>query len=493
MSDDRDPAPGSEVWQAADAVFAGQAVGREAEASTVPASRAPLVRELQRIARVIAAHEECRRAPDEPASPSEAEGETWGPLVILEKIGTGAFGDVFRAREPRLDRLVALKFFRPDRLSTSQLTSDVIEEGRLLARVRHPNVVTVHGAMYHDGRFGIWMELVEGSTLEEIVAEQGPLSVTKAVAIGRDLCGALRALHEAGILHRDITARNVMREASGRVVLMDLGISCEVDGEVPIRQYGTPLYAAPEVLLDNRSSEQGDIYSLGVLLYYLVSGRHPITGSTLSDVHAAHESGQLESLCAVAPDLPQEFVRIVEKALAGDRNDRFATASEFEQMLADAVAGTAKEDVSAHGDSTAIRVRATTDNRQAYRLFLQGRHFWNQRYRGGLPAAIAQFRRAVELDPGFALAHVGIADCMNTLSYNQYVRPRDGFAEARASAERALELAPDLGEAWASLGWIDHWHNWDFATAEQHYRRAIQLCPHYGLARQRLALLLMTR
>ena len=183
MYDDPNDDSGPEIWAVADAVFAGRAVRWETATDTTPPAQQSVLPELRRIAELIAAHEEQQNAAGESVLEPEANDKTWGPLVILEKIGAGAFGDVYRAREPRLDRQVALKFFRPHRLSSSQLTSDVIEEGRLLARVRHPNVVTVHGAKHLAGQFGIWMEFIEGSTLEEIVAEQGPLSANKAMAI----------------------------------------------------------------------------------------------------------------------------------------------------------------------------------------------------------------------------------------------------------------------------------------------------------------------
>ena len=484
----------STIWAAAEAVLTGRVGDWDVAMDETPPEQRSLMRELGLIAEVVAAHEERQCEPRGPGRTAAggAAGDIWGPLVILEKIGAGAFGDVYRAREPRLDRQVALKFFRPHRLSLSQLTSDVIEEGRLLARVRHPNVVTVHGAKHLDGQFGIWMEFVEGSTLEEIVAEQGPLSATEAMAIGRDLCGALTALHEAGILHRDIKARNVMREESGRVVLMDLGISCEIDREIPIRQYGTPLYAAPEVLLENSSSRQGDIYSLGVLLYFLVSGRYPVTGATLADIHAAHEAGRIESLAAVRPDLPDGFLRVVEKALAVNRYERFTTAAELEQALADTmkVDGQGGHEPGAGADQISRLARSQTDDQQAQNHYLLGRHYWSLRAKGGLPRALECFRQAVARDQEFALAHLGIAQCLSLISYWQYMRPRDGFAQMRSAAERALAIDPDLGEAHGSIGCVCMCHDWDAVVAERAFERAVQLDPQSIFTRTWYALLL---
>jgi tetratricopeptide (TPR) repeat protein len=336
------------------------------------------------------------------------------------------------------------------------------------------------------------MELVEGSTLDEIVTENGPMNMDEALAVGRDLCGALEALHQAGVVHRDIKARNVMRESTGRVVLMDLGLSCEVDREIPLQHYGTPLYAAPEVLLADESSPQSDLYSLGVLLYFLVSRSYPVTGSTLSDIHEAHGAGQLKPLGTIRPDLPEGFIRAIDKALARDRNERFATAIEFRQALEDVMETSERcQRESFVDDKTEYRqAKAYTGDERAYSLYLQGRHLWNRRDDGALPNALDYFRRAIARDPDFAPALVGVAECLNLLSYHQYIRPREGFAEARRNAERALAIDPGLGEAHSALGWIYTFHDWDTVSAEREFKRAIQLNPSYTAAHRWYAIML---
>jgi serine/threonine protein kinase len=156
----------------------------------------------------------------------------WGHLLLLEKIGEGTFGEVYRARDPWLDREVALKLLRP----TVTGPGRVVSEAQALARLRHPNVVTVHGADMNDGRAGLWMEFVRGRTLSDIVGTDGPLSAAEAAVAGQELCRALTAVHGAGLIHRDVKAQNVMRESGGRLVLMDFGAG------------HTPLYLAPELL-----------------------------------------------------------------------------------------------------------------------------------------------------------------------------------------------------------------------------------------------------
>jgi serine/threonine protein kinase/tetratricopeptide (TPR) repeat protein len=608
----------SSLFAIADAINNGLEVDWDSAESSAPRSQRPLVHLLREVSRVASAYKEI------PQSTPEALGERdtlasnhsptkWGSLEIITRIGAGAFGEVYRARDQRLDRHVALKLFHLHGTSRSQITSDVIEEGRLLARVHHPNVVTVHGADHIDGRVGIWMEIIEGATLEEILAEQGPLSAEDAMVIGRDLCRGLVALHESGVIHRDIKSRNVMRETSGRVVLMDLGVSCDVDREMPVKQYGTPLYAAPEVLLKNQCTLQSDIYSVGVLLYHLVTGDYPISGLTLRNICNAHQDHRYRSLREVLPELPDTFIRIVEQAMAPNPVHRFETAVELEQALSWALGEITQEaitrstdlpsiavlpfddfspnrdqeyiceglaealvnallktggiKVAAHTSASRLkrtdldileigkrlrvktvlegsvysaqdRLRITarlssatdgflhwsetydcgtedifavqesiaqaivenlivellsdqegelvqphTSDIQAYNLYMQGRYFWHRRDEGLMHKAIGFYQQATARDPDYAPAHAGIANCLNILSYHGFLAPLEGFPMAKAAANKALALDDSLSEAYASLGWISTFHDWDFVAAEKHFKKAIELNPRWALAR----------
>ena len=133
-------------------------------------------------------------------------GSTWGGLRVLERVGRGRYGEVYRAWDPTLDRHVALKLLNRDD-SDGVIETQVVEEGRLMARVRHPNVVAIHGAQRIDGVTGLWMEFVEGRTLAEELAEHGPLGPEALVAVGTQLGRALAAVHAAGLVHRDVKRR----------------------------------------------------------------------------------------------------------------------------------------------------------------------------------------------------------------------------------------------------------------------------------------------
>jgi Protein kinase domain len=265
------------------------------------------------------------------AGPQAVVGR-WGHLVLRRKIGEGAFGEVFHAHDTWLDHPVALKLLKPD-ITESDFSSRILHEARRLARVRHPNVVSVHGADKHDGRVGFWMDLIEGDTLSALVAN-GRLSAGEASHIGQEVCLALAAVHQASMVHRDVKAQNVMRAADGgRIILMDFGAGEFMGRPSAGRIRGTPLYLAPEIFKGGAATVSTDIYAVGVLLYHLVTGSYPVTGSSLDSLAHAHAKGERRRLRDERPDLPASFVAIVERAIDQDPNGRFATAGDFYAAL----------------------------------------------------------------------------------------------------------------------------------------------------------------
>jgi len=265
---------------------------------------------------------------------ARASAAQWGPLEIRSAIGSATFGTVYRAWDRRLEREVALKLLNGE-YGERQRASTVVAEGRLLAQIRHQNVVTVFGADEHNGRVGIWMEFVSGRTLKDILGDQGPFGAQEAAVIGRDLCRALAAVHRLGFLHRDVKAQNVMREAGGRTVLMDFGAGEVVDADrsAGASLAGTPAYLAPELLDGAVPTVRSDIYSLGVLLFYLVSGEFPVVGGSLAELRERHKHGPRRRLYDVRPDLPSDFVQVVDRATATAAADRPESAGAMEQLL----------------------------------------------------------------------------------------------------------------------------------------------------------------
>jgi eukaryotic-like serine/threonine-protein kinase len=268
-----------------------------------------------------------------PSAADEPVGTPWGNLTVFEVVGRGAFGTVHRALDPQLKRIVALKLLDPGTDAT-QLTARMLEEGRLLARLRHPNIVEVYGAGESDGRVGLWMEFIDGGTLAAEVDAHGPMSAEEAAIIGRKLCGTLVTIHAEGYVHADLKAHNVMRQRGGRIVLMDFGTGRPLVDADPRRLAGTPLYLSPERLAGAPPSTSCDIYALGVLLYFLVTGTHPIDGDTREDVERGHRERRYVRLRDRRPDLPDAFVEAIEAAIAPDPAHRHPTAGAFDSALA---------------------------------------------------------------------------------------------------------------------------------------------------------------
>ncbi len=259
------------------------------------------------------------------------EPARWRHLQLIEQIGAGAHGVVFRAHDPQLVRDVALKLLADDG------SDRTIDEARRLARVTHPNVVTVYGADRADGLVGLWMERLTGRTLDAIVGSDGPFSAREATGIALDLCGAVATIHAAGLVHRDIKAQNVVREPGGRIVLMDLGISDNIpaDDAIVDAVAGTPAYMAPELFDGKPATVGSDVYAIGVLLYRLVTGEFPADASTIGGLRQQHREGQLRPLRTVRPDLPSAFVRVVDCCLTHDASRRFRDVAALERALHD--------------------------------------------------------------------------------------------------------------------------------------------------------------
>jgi serine/threonine-protein kinase len=337
----------------ADAVLDGQSVNWASAESSASTPQREAIRQLRILAGIAALH---RSLPDDPSGrrPSPATApKHWGRLDLLERIGAGSFGEVYRAWDSKLDREVAVKLLRAD--GTRPEGATALREARLLARVRHPNVVTVYDADEIDGRVGLWMEFVHGRDLGQILKEHRTLDDAEVTRIGIELCRALSAVHGAGLLHRDIKAQNMMQTDDGRLVLMDFGTGRELEASSAtiLDAAGTPLYLAPEIFSGAPATVQSDIYSAGVLLFHLLTGGYPVRGASAADLQAAHARGQRVEMTGRRT---RPLAAAIGRALEREPSRRFPSAAEMLATLESArrAADTRRRKQAAVGTGVAI-------------------------------------------------------------------------------------------------------------------------------------------
>lgn len=269
--------------------------------------------------------------PDPRASPTGGF-RRWGNFALLRALGEGAFGEVYLAQHLLLNHQVALKLLKPHVMDSLR----ILNEAKALARVRQPNVVTVHGVDIHDGRIGFWMDYVDGVTLADVLRSEGVRSIDEATAWAKDLCRAVGAVHAAGIIHRDIKAENVIRHRhDGRLVLMDFGSGQLADVQTGTRQLaeGTPVYLAPELLDGGSATQASDVYALGVLLFYVVTKRYPVEATSWEDLVEAHRQERRTRLEDLRPDVAPAFAGVVRQMLAPDPLHRFRSVGAVSEAL----------------------------------------------------------------------------------------------------------------------------------------------------------------
>jgi hypothetical protein len=325
MADERDP-----IEDLLASISDGGSIDWDAAARRTRPEHRARMETLRDISRIAAFSRSVQRADVRQSRGDAAMPERWGDLLLLERIGTGAHADVFRAWDPKLQREVALKLIRP---AGAAADASLVDEGRVAARIRHPNVVTVHGIDRHADRVGLWMELVRGTTLEQIVRSRGPLPHADVVGLGADIGSALAAVHGAGLLHRDIKPANVVRDLEDRWVLADFGVGQRWDEPaLAAAPSGTPMYMAPELLKGAPASERSDVYAVGLLLWFALAGRHPFEADSFAALVAAAESGPAP-LRAVRADVPPALAACVDRAIAPRPDERYANARQFLDAL----------------------------------------------------------------------------------------------------------------------------------------------------------------
>lgn len=546
-------------------------------------------------------------------------------------------GTVHLARDTKLGRMVAVKILPLN--SGDDARRRFIREARAVGALDHPNICTIHEVGEDHGQSYIVMQYVEGRNLASWI-NAGELDLERSLDCAIQVCGALQAAHDHGIIHRDVKPSNVMLAASGKVKVLDFGIAKVLDqdteqtdmltrpGTVP----GTRPYMSPEQLRGERLDARSDIFSFGVMLYEMVSGRRPFEGGSMEATITAILFFDPPKIESTSPTL-LKIESVIRKALHKDPHQRYQRIADLAEELLKISAGHRREEsavvegrtfgskeptrtaapvtprrrkrvpdsvaviprissradpelayllegiaeaiiqelshdtrlrvlsrstafrfqegdfnlqalrrdlnvaliatvkITAHVESidvdiqlvetangesilarqysgafeessriaehaardvlAAIRPASTrkrrvatrkTPDAHAYQLFLKGRFQWNKRSPEGVKQAIDLYQQVNEIDPTFAPAYVGLADAYNMLGFLSVMPPRLVFPKAKAAAQRAIELDPAGGEAYASLGFTAGLYEWNFRESVRLHGEAIQRNPSYAMA-----------
>ncbi len=624
-------------------------------------------------------------------------GNQIGRYKIRSAIGKGGMGEVFLAEDTELERLVALKVLPADVANDTERLRRFIQEAKAASALNHPNIITIYEIGKTDDTHFIATEYIEGETLHSLLKSE-PLSIKSVLDVAIQVVSALDAAHRAGIVHRDIKPENVMIRPDAVVKILDFGIAkliekrpdkIDEEAATAIKAgtqagliIGTASYMSPEQARGKDIDARSDIFSLGVVLYEMITGKQPFEGESVIDTISSIIHKEPVPLSQITPDIPHQLQHIVEKSLRKDREERYQTAKDLlidlkdikqdlqlqnqlertappnnsneskTQILSattsDAAHTTSSaeyviSEIKSHKSSFAIglivlllasiglgywffsnrtsstaqiesiavlpfqntssnadteylsdglteslinslsqlpnmkviarasafrykgkdvdlaqiakelnvqaiingrvvqrgdtlsisvdltdvqnntqlwgrqftkkssdifalqeeitrqitdslRVRLTgaqeerltkryTDNEEAYKLYLQGRFHWNKRNQS-LKKAVEYFKQAIEKDPNYALAYAGLGETYALLGEYGVESARESAPKGKAAALKALEIDPNLAEAYTALAYIKTDYEWDFAGAEKDYLKAIELNPKYATARQ---------
>jgi serine/threonine-protein kinase len=265
-------------------------------------------------------------------------GEVLADRYELEElVGTGGMSSVFRAHDRLLDRKVALKILHQQYNDDDDYVERFRREARAVATLSHPNIVTVIDRGDHEGRQFIVFEYVEGENLKRLIERRGPAPVSTALELGMQIARGLSFAHQQGLVHRDVKPQNVLLNGDGQAKVTDFGIARSLDVQHGMTQTGTVLgtsdYIAPEQAQGQRVDEHTDVYSLGVVMYELLTSEVPFPGENFVAVAMRHINEPPPAVRDKRPDVSPRLDAAIQRAMAKDPADRFQTMAEFCQEL----------------------------------------------------------------------------------------------------------------------------------------------------------------
>ncbi len=262
---------------------------------------------------------------------------------LLEEVGTGGFGRVYRARDLALERDVAIKVLHPALTADPGVTERFRREAQLAARLRHPNIVSIYDIMGRAGLTWYSMEYVPGSNLAQVIQRHGNFSLQQTERLLLEALSALEHAHSVGLIHRDLKPENMLIEPDGRLRITDFGLALALRGGARFggatSRSGTPQFAAPEQLLGEKVDQRADLYSLSAVAYYSLLGRPPFTGKTPEQILARQTVDDVPALGTERRDVPRELEEALRRALRSDPAERFHSADAFRAAVRGALGG----------------------------------------------------------------------------------------------------------------------------------------------------------
>jgi len=420
------------------------------------------------------------------SDPQGFTGRVVSHYLILEHVGDGGMGSVYKARDTRLDRTVALKFLPPNLGYDNHARARFTHEARTASALDHPNICTIYDIdEVENNRLFIAMSFCDGESLKAKI-ERGPLPIDQTLDYTIQVARGLLEAHKRGIMHRDIKPGNVMVTNEGAVKIVDFGLAkmTAVDMTKTGATMGTALYMSPEQTRGEKVDARTDIWSLGVVLYEILTAISPFRRSSYeAAILYAVINEEPESILSIRPEVPEQLTSIVERMLKKDPDDRY-------QNIGDVV-----KDLQSVRDTIADPVVSTPAARDGVQMKEHGfftrcrlymSRFQRAIYTGvGLTFIILTVVFASRLfnqtqNHELALEHLGTG---NEYFINQQ------FTQAQSEYERAVELDPQLAEAWDALA-ATKIRNRDFASAISDSRRALALDSTYSNTYYNLALAL---
>ena len=309
-------------------------------------------------------------------------GRTLLHYKIVEKLGAGGMGEVYRAHDNTLGRDVALKILPEDLAADDDRRMRFEREARVVASLNHPNIVTIHSIQQAEGLHFITMELVEGSTLSEIIPEKG-LSLDRFIELAVPMADAVSTAHASGVAHRDLKPANVMLDSAGRVKILDFGLAklfeSDIEGADTVagpdsdtaegRILGTVAYMSPEQAEGKTLDHRSDVFSLGIIMYEMLTGKRPFSGDTNISTISSILKDEPDSVTDIREALPRHLGRIVNRCLAKKPDRRYQSALDIRNELEDLRKEVDSGEVEM---STASGIHPAPPKKRSLRPFLMG-------------------------------------------------------------------------------------------------------------------------